>query len=128
MKRPGRKGWLGLGSGVDVHTRGSGEGEGGGYGRVEDGIADRVEGRHGIPALRTRDDFCLSGFLAVPRLAGRVQWRISERLGTGSCRCARFCVPQPRGTDSTVVLVVRSAHQETRYGPKAAFPGGLSRC
>ena len=42
---------LGRCSGVGLDARGGGEGERGRYGRVKDGIADRVEGRHGIPAL-----------------------------------------------------------------------------
>ena len=43
---------------VGVHARGLGKGERGGYGRVEDGIADGVEGRHGMPGGRTRYLLC----------------------------------------------------------------------
>ena len=99
---------------LGVDTRGLGEGEGGGYGRVEDGIADRVEGRHGIPAGRTRS------YLTSVAL---VFWPPSARSApsTGDClRCditrevVRTLGPSllARGLDSTVVLVVGGAHPD----------------
>ncbi len=121
-----RMGRLGIRS-VGVHARGLGKGERGGYGRVEDGIADRVEGRHGMPGDRTLY-LCRLGLIFWPLLGlssvqnGRMlavdfAWRGG---GHGSLFLDRARL------DSTVVLVVSNAHRELRHGRQDAVP--LLRC
>lgn len=76
-------------AGLGVSARGTGEDEGGGYGRVEDGIADRVEGRHGIPAARTYvflDIWLLPGSLCAE----------NGLLALVDGSCTRLSLPRPR--------------------------------